>query len=334
MKTMRLWAGASIVLGLATVATCQTLDLSNSSWGTGGTLQGTSSGGLLYSGLTSTGVYFGTSQPDANTFLFGLTNSATPTTTANYNVSSAVSANTALTLTFTGLSAVPKYIAYTGGALTSYSYNSGTLTLTASTINPVASASDPTGNTLSSAFGLVIVTGGSFNFSGTVFRTDMYWGDITPLQSYGGSNFVAGVNAAGQNGATATFYAYLPMAFINAQGITQPDDAIARLQKNGQAGVNLSGLVLDIYSPVAPTFGTQSTTYYYHNSTSLNFDGTAGNDDYVLATYANNSWSDGNIGIAAASAVPEPATYAALFGSLALLTALWRRRAINNAPMR
>lgn len=34
------------------------------------------------------------------------------------------------------------------------------------------------------------------------------------------------------------------------------------------------------------------------------------------------------------AAVPEPSTYAVLFGTLALLATMWRRRALNNAPMR
>lgn len=330
---MRLWAGASIVLSLAVAAMGQTLDISNSSWGTGGTLQGTSDGGVLYSGLTSTGIYFGTKQVDANTFAFGLASASTPTTAANYDVSSAIAANTSITLTFTGLSSVPKYLAYTGGALTNYSYSGGTLTLTASTVNPVASASDTTGNTLGSAFGLLIVTGGSFNFDGTVFRTDMFWQDVNPLQNYAGTTYVAGLNAAGQNGATASFYAYLPSSFLAANGLTQPDDAIARLQKSVGTPVTLDGLSLAIYAGSNPGFSGQTTSWNYAGTSAFNFNGGA-NDDYILATYANSSWSDGNIGIAAASAVPEPATYAALFGSLALLTALWRRRAINNAPMR
>lgn len=313
----------------------QTLSTGSSSWGSGGVFQGTSDGGQLFtSGMSFSGAYYGAVQPDANTYVFGLVNSASPSATGDYNVSSSVAAGTSLTLTFTGLSSTPDYIAYTGGALTSYSYNAGTLSLTASTINPVASLSDTTGNTLGSVFGLMIVSGSSHNFNGTVFRTDMYWDDLNPLQNYSGTNYVAGLNAAGVTGQTATFYAYLPMAFINAQGITQPDDAIARFQKSGVSGVDLSGLSVDIYSASNPGFTGQTTTWSYAGASGFNFDGTAGNDDFVLATYANNSWSDGNIGIAAASAVPEPSTYAALFGSLALLTALWRRRAINNATMR
>lgn len=334
MKTIRRAVSAAIVSAVVAIAHGQTFSLGSSSWGAGGSFQGLSSGGQLYSGMTNTGIYFGTAQPDANTFAFGLASSNAPATAASYDISSAIAANTSLTLTFTGLGSMPKYIAYTGGALTGYSYNAGTLTLTASTVNPVASASDSTGNAIGSAFGLLIITGGSYNFNGTVFRTDMFWEDIDPLASYAGTTYVAGLNASGQNGATASFYAYLPLGFITGSSITQPDDAQARVQKAAGTAIQLSNLTLDFYQNANPAFAGQATTWNYAGASSFNFDGTAGNDDYVLATYTNSSWSDGNIGIALASSVPEPSTCAALFGTLALLTALWRRRALNNAPMR
>lgn len=335
MKTMRAAVVTFVALAVASLVSAQTFNFGSSSWGTGGTFSGTASGGsLLASGTTPNGIYYGTSQPDANTFVLGLVNTSSPTgLTSQYNLSGAMAAGTSITLAFTGLTARPDYIAYTGGSLTSYSYNStsGTLTLTTSLVNPVASASDATSNTLLSAFGLMIVTGSSRNFNGTVFQTGMFWDDVDPLANYSGTNYVAGVNANGINGQTASFYAYLPTAFLQANGITEPDDAQAIVQKSTGAGIVLSNLTIDIYAAANPGFTGQSTTWNYIGASSFNFDGVAGNDDFVLATYTNASWSDANMGI---TAVPEPSTYAAIFGSLALLTALWRRRALNNAPMR
>lgn len=324
MKTMRAACGALILLASAAVNLAQTFNLAGSGWDTGGTFSGTSAGGtLLTSGMTPSGAYFGTSQPDANTFVFGLVNNPSPTgVPSDYNLSSTlVTAGTSLTLTFTGLSAVPDYIAYTGGALNSYSYTSGTLTLSASTINPVASALDPTGNTLGSAFGLMIVSGSSNNFGGTVFRTDMFWDDIKPLQNYPGTSYAAGFNASGQNGILASFYAYLPTNYLGSVGITSPADCEAMLQKSAGGGVALS-VSRTIYMPTNPGYPDEGTIWNYGGAPGLNFDGTAGADGYVLAVYDNASWSDGNIGIAA---VPEPSTYAMLAGTLALLAA-WRRR--------
>jgi hypothetical protein len=125
----------------------------------------------------------------------------------------------------------------------------------------------------------------------------------------------------------------LPASYLSANGINAPDDARAVVQKTGGATpVVLNNLTIDIYGPANPGFVGQSTPWNYIGASSFDFDGDGVADDFVVATYTNSSWSDANIGLA--SAVPEPATYAAALGTLALLTALWRRRACNNATMR
>ncbi|MBA4136434.1 MAG: hypothetical protein C0518_03860 [Opitutus sp.] len=334
MKILRAVTGLLSALALVGGLGAQTFNVGSSLWGSGGSFAGTASAGSLLASGSPNGIYYGTAQPDSNTFVFGLVNTSTPTgATSQYNLSSAMAAGTSITLAFTGLTARPDYIAYTGGPLTAYAYNSstGTLSLTTNLVNPGASASDPTSSTLLSSFGLMIVTGSSHNFQGTVFQTGMFWDDVSPLANYSGTNFFAGVNADGINGQTASFYAYLPMAFLQANGVTEPDDAQAIVQKSAGSGAVLSNLTVDIYSPANPGFTGQSTTWSYIGPSGFNFDGAAGNDDFVLATYTNSSWSDANLGLVA---VPEPATVALTFGSLALLTALWRRRALNNATMR
>lgn len=301
------------------------LDLTNSSWGTGGFFSGTSASGSLLTGLEApSGAYYGASQPDANTYVFGFVNTMTPTgAPAEYNLASTlVTAGTALHLTFTGLTAIPDYIAYTGGALTGYSYGSGTLSLTVSAVDPVASASDSTGGVLGSAFGLMIVSGSAHNFSGTVFRTDLFWDDINPLAGYAGTNFAAGLNVAGQNGVTATFNAYLPTDFLSSQGVFSPADCEARLQKDGVASAIISGLTRTVFVPTNPGFPNEGTVWTYGGASTFDFNGVAGADNYILATYANSDWSNGDIGIAA---VPEPPTYALVLSGLALF-AVWRRR--------
>lgn len=298
-----------------------TFSTGSSSWGSGGLFN---SGAVLTSGSAPTGAYYGGAQADANTYVFGFTSVAgAPTQTSHYDLSgTALTAGTALTLTFTGLSAAPGFVAYTGGALQSYSYSGGTLTMTVSTINPVASASDTSGAALESAFGLMIRTGLSENYSGTVFRTNMYWNDITVLQNYSGTSFIAGLNANGQNGASATFSAYLPTSFLNANGIFSPADCEAYLQKNSVAGVQLGGITREIYAGANPGFPNEGTVWTYGGASAFDFNG-GGNDNFVLASYSNSSWSNGDIGIVA---VPEPSAYAALFGACALLAALRRRR--------
>lgn len=331
MKTIRAAVGGALVmLATTSAALGQTFNPGGSGWDSGGSFAGNSSGGpLLTSGMASSGAYYGSSQPNANTYVFGLVNNATPTgVPSDYNLGgTSLTAGTSLTLSFTGLAGVPDYIAYTGGALTSYSYTSGTLSLSLSTIDPVASSLDPTGNTLGSAFGLMIVSGSSHNFGGTVFRTDMFWNDITPLQNYPGTSFAAGFNANGQNGATASFYAYLPTDYLGSVGITSPADCEAMLQKSAGSGVPLT-VTRTLYMPANPGFPGEGTLWTYGGAPGLNFDGTAGADSYVLALYSNASWSDGNVGI---TAVPEPSTYALVAGALSLL-AVWRHRATRSTP--
>ena len=326
MKILRAVAAFVFALALVGGLGAQSFSVGSSLWGANGTFAGSSSGGaLLVGGSTPNGIYFGTAQPDANTFVFGLVNTSTPTgATSQYNVSSAMPAGTMISLAFTGITTRPDYIAYTGGALTAYNYNAGagTLTLTTNLVNPVASASDPTSTTLLSTFGLMIVSGSAHNFGGTVFQTGMFWEDVAPLASYTGTNYLAGVNASGINGQTASFYAYLPLSYLQANGIDQPDAARAVVQKSSGDGIVLNNLVLDFYTSANPMFAGQSTTWNYAGPSAFNLDGTAGNDDFVIATYTNASWSDANMGIAA---VPEPATYAVLFG-LAAFVAVWRRR--------
>lgn len=303
----------------------------SSTWDSGRTFVGTGAGGQTLTAGPEVGAFYGASQPDANTYVFGFVNTNSGTgsggifQTSDYNLASTVlTAGTALDLVFTGLSAAPRYIAYTGGALSGYNFNAGTgtLTLSASTQNPVASASDPTGATLASAFGLMLVTGGAHDFGSSVFRSDMFWDDITPLAGYTGTNFVAGLNAAGQDGATATFYAYLPMAFLGAQGISSPADCEARLQKDGVGSAVISGITREVFTPSNPGFANEGSIWSYGGASAFDFDGTVGADNYVLASYSNSSWSNGDIGIAA---VPEPATSALALGILVLLGALHRR---------
>lgn len=274
------------------------------------------------SGPSATNAYGGGATVNETQYVFGFADNFV-TGISNYNLSATdLSAGTTLHLVFKDLTAAPKYVAFTGGALTSYTFDSGsgTLNLTASTINPVASASDSGGGTLNSAFGLMIETGGSLDFGGTVFRTDMYWGDISALASYDGTNFTAGLNADGQNGELTSFYAYLPLSVLSAAGINSPADCEAALQKSGVDGVALD-ISRDLYAPSDPNYAGGGYTYI--DDSTYDFDG-SGTDDYILATYSNSSWSDGNIGV---TAVPEPSTYALILGALSLVgIAIHRRR--------
>ena len=258
-------------------------------------------------------------------FIFGFAKEV-PSGTSSYDLGGTdLASGTELTLHFTGFSALPRYVAYTGGDLTGYTYDSGagTLTISASTVNPVASGSDSTGATLNGAFGLMIETGGSHNFEGTVFRTNGYWGDIAALNgSYAGDLPLAGVNFNGTNGSGVEFGAYLTISYLNSIGINSPAECAAYLQKLGVSNNLAITRELFGYSGVDPLV---SGVYTFGGASTLDLDG-SGTDNYLLATYSNASWSEGNIGI---TAVPEPSSCALLAGLGVMIMASGLRRRVG-----
>jgi len=303
------------IVGLSQI----TFDGANSTWGSGNAFSDMTTPGVWRTDITPDGsTAYAAGATSGDFYVFGFANQS-PSATAHYDLSGTdLSAGTVLTLTFTGLSAAPNYVAMTGGELTAYNYNAGTLTLTTSTVNPVASASDSDGSTLGSVFGLLLDYGSGNNYSGTVFQTDMYWGDITGMVGgYAGSSPTAGINANGINGQSASFIAHLPVSFLQANGINTPNDCIALVQKEGNR-YNIT-IIRELHAGTN-MFG--DVGYTYEGTSNFDFDGTS-NDDYVKATYSNSVWSAGNIGIAA---VPEPSAYAAILGAFSLIGMLIYRR--------
>ena len=308
----------ALCLPSTSLAIAISFDHASSSWGGSGTFFDVGGGNIGTSALIGGTTAFASGNTDGTFFSFGFANTA-PSSTAHYNLSSTdLTVGTSLNLVFTGLSSAPNYVAITGGSLTAYNYNSGTLTLTTSTVNPVRSASDTTGSTLSSAFGLILDYGGSTDLSGTVFQTNMFWGDVdTAASDYSGDTPIASVNADGYDGFAAEFIAHLSVEFLQANGINSPNDCIALVQKTG-GSYNIT-IERELYADTNP-YGNEGYTYIA--ASTFDFDG-SGDDAYVKATYSNSVWSDGNIGI---TAVPEPSTYALILGSLSLIGIVVHRR--------
>lgn len=246
--------------------------------------------------------------------------------TQYYDLSETVLAGQSLQLVF-NVATAPKYVAITGGSLNSYSYTAGRgkLTLNVTTVNPVPSANDPAGDLLQSAFGVIIETGGTYDFGGAVFQTDMFWTNLAAMDAgFSGSAPLAGLLADGISGSAATFAAHLPLSFLTNAGITAPAEAGAIVQKADGTVYNLAtGLTLFAQPGVTEDPALHGGGYTFGGESTFDFDGDDTADAYLVATYANSNWSEANIGIAA---VPEPAACALIAGVVMLVCGLCRRR--------
>jgi len=300
-----------------------TFDAEQSKWGNN---QGFRGNGSVYdpfrtAARPNSSTAYGMGTTSGSQYIFGFANEL-PQNVSSYNLANTdLSASTNLKLEFSGITSTPSYVAYTGGLLTSYNYNSstGVLTLETSVANIAASASNTSNSAMTAGFGLIIETDSNFNYGGSVFRTDMFWGDLSNFSgSYAGALPLAGLNANGQNGSNVTFDAYLTTTYLSSIGINSPAQCAAYIQKaNTSFDLNLSRSLYTT-NGVDPLL---AGSYTFGGTSTLNLDGGA-TDNIILAQYANSSWSAGNIGI---RAVPEPSTYG-LMGAGALVLAMVARR--------
>ncbi len=101
------------------------------------------------------------------------------------------------------------------------------ITVIGKVIDPVASASDPTGNTIKAGYALVLLMdkngagtapSGNADQKQSIFSTNMYFGDVSNPNLAGVTGI--GLNANGVSGVAGSFTALMPQSFITASGLT------------------------------------------------------------------------------------------------------------------
>ena len=120
------------------------------------------------------------------------------------------------------------------------------ITMLGKVIDPVASASDPTGNTIGAGYALVLLM--DKNGAGTlpsgipdqqksIFSTNMYFSDVSTPNLAGVTG--VGLNANGVNGVAGSFTALIPQSLITASGLT-PLSIAGALDKAVPGGFSLA----------------------------------------------------------------------------------------------
>ena len=120
------------------------------------------------------------------------------------------------------------------------------ITMLGKVIDPVASASDPTGNTIGAGYALVLLM--DKNGAGTlpsgipdqqksIFSTNMYFSDVSTPDLAGVTG--VGLNANGVNGVAGSFTALIPQSLITASGLT-PLSIAGALDKAVPGGFSLA----------------------------------------------------------------------------------------------
>ena len=117
------------------------------------------------------------------------------------------------------------------------------------------------------------------------------------------------------------FDAYLTIDFLNSIGINSPAECMAYLQKAGTSEDQALAVSRELFWDTVTDPGLTGGGYTFGGKSDFDFDGDNVDDRYLIASYGNSSWSEGNIGI-----VPEPAATAALADFAALGFVLTRRR--------
>lgn len=218
-------------------------------------------------------------------------------TSDDFDIDSKNGSSGDVTFNFSGVSDFD-FVAYTGGELQEYSYNSSasTLSITFSAITAAGSENNPGGG--QKLLGMVIITGANTDFGGAVFRTDMYWGDVQMQlsdTSYGDTSDFPGSNFSGNDGDMVNFDYYINQSVLenlNQFPVTDIDQCSFRFTK---ADGTIVKPVINVEYYTTDGNGTAWNNNESPDGTStFDFNGDGTVDNYVNASVQNDSWSSAN----------------------------------------
>lgn len=217
-------------------------------------------------------------------------------TVADFNIAGENGSSGDVILTFGNVSNLD-FVAYTGGEMKGYVYNStnSTLSITLSAVTAAGSENNAGGG--QTLLGLVIVTGANTGYGGAVFRTDMYWGDIKMQSSdlsYGDTSALPGSNFSGNDGDMVNFDYYIKQSVLENLGqspVTDIDKCKFRFKKAN--GTEVDPTITVKYYTTDGNGTTWNNNETPDGTTTFDFDG-GGVDNYVNASVQNDSWSSAN----------------------------------------
>lgn len=312
-------------------------------------------GNAYYTGTGAPGAtttYAGLVENGGGNYAFGLIKEV-PTGTTDYNAPSTwdVTGKDGATGSFTVDFAFDgntrfSHLAYTGSALQGYEYKvteAGVATLSVTMSASTVAESATTGTAGTTMLGLSLSTYelgdlNPVNFGGTVMRSNMWWGDIKPLDSstgYGAADFKSleqlGANFDGKNGVSVDFNFYAAMDVIRDNvHITSLDDMTVAINKLGDQtltpdiGITYYTNGVDpIDDPERGIDNSYLDAGTHGGASTYNFGAAGGEDNYVDVSFSNDQWSDGNIGFTT-TPVPEPSV--SMLAAVCCLGWLTRRK--------
>ena len=259
----------------------------------------------------------------AYTFGFAALQDTTNATTADYDLSATdLTAGTSLTLAFSYDFGPIRYIGINGATIEEFRHRMpdwerpGKISITVEIADPAASASDPDGSILSSAFGLHIEMGGDFHYDGSIMVTDMFWKDIEKPQFTMPWDPVVAMNANGEPGQPVNFAAYTPRWVVEDRFWMKPSEVKAAVKKEDGSLSYITGSTTegdnfvgsgfqrgsfkgrpfgfdDDGNPVdEPSGGTGNLP-----DSNFDFDGDGRADNTFMVSFTNDSWSSADIQI-------------------------------------